>query len=301
VGERPGGMSLEDELGPAEHRYFGGGYRQVKHELLEDGDGDGKLWQGRVTYPVLWSLGSDGRSRRPHLSSVDALALPMTALAKTHSREAFTSQSDTQYWVRYVKIRAGSEPWDRLTDVPVALEMSRRAHGGRSLEWCSARVGNMKVELGLAVAAIKPSTMAETISDLDYRDHSITSAVDEPDGMVHELRSRHVLAIGTTADQAPAYASAIDFLVTMGQLAQALVYRAHATDRTGVDNLWMRTMTIAVHGGRPIVPGPFEAVTTLDREGAVAIDGRRLRTVRVRSLASVGVEGVADLAYFSER
>ena len=33
MGERPGGMSLEDELGPAEHRYFGGGYRQVKHEL----------------------------------------------------------------------------------------------------------------------------------------------------------------------------------------------------------------------------------------------------------------------------
>ncbi|MGO4453566.1 AvrD family protein [Arthrobacter sp. RAF14] len=300
MGEKPGGTSLEEELGPAQHRYFGGGYRQVEHELTEDDDGEGASWEGRVTYPVLWSRGPGGAARQPHLSSVDALVLPLAALAKARSRWLANGRMDSQYWVPYVRIRAGREPWDRLAEVPVTLEMSRRTLDGRALEWCAARVGNMKVDLGLAVAASRPSSDAGTISDLDYRGHSITSSVDRLYGPVRELRSRHVLAVGASDRHASAHASAVDFLVTMGQLAQALVYRAQSTDRSRVGNLWMRTMTITVRSGGPIAPGPFDAVTTLDRQGTVVINGRPLRTVRVRSLASVGVEGVADLAYFGE-
>lgn len=300
MGEKPGGTSLDDELGPAEDRYFGGGYRQVEHELTEADDGDDSRWRGRVTYPARWSLGPDGRSRRPHLSSVDAVVLPMAALATNPARWAAAAPADARFWIRRVKIRAGSEPWSRLADVPVTLEMGRRSVEGRALEWCSARVGNMTVELGLAVAGMRSSEDVPAIGDLEYKSHSIASAVEAFDGPSGGLRSRHLLAIGPASDPAVAQASAIDFLVTMGQLAQALVYRADATDRSGVENLWMRTMTIAIRGRRPIAPGAFDAVTTLDRQGGVVIDGRRLRTLRVRSLASVGVEGVADLAYFTE-
>ncbi|MDQ0708997.1 hypothetical protein QFZ52_001649 [Arthrobacter woluwensis] len=300
MGEKPGGTSLDDELGPAEDRYFGGGYRQVEHELTEAGDGDGRRWRGRVTYPARWSVGADGRSRRPHLSSVDAVVLPMAALAGNPSRWAAAAHAEARFWIRTVKIRAGSEPWSRLADVPVTLETSRRSVEGRTLEWCSARVGNMTVELGLAVAGVRSSAGVLAIGDLEYKGHSISSSVEAFDGPDGGLRSRHLLPIGPASDPAAAQASAIDFLVTMGQLAQALVYRADATDRSGVDNLWMRKMTIAIHGHRPIAPGAFDAVTTLDRQGGVVIDGRRLRTLRVRSLASVGVEGVADLAYFTE-
>lgn len=297
MGELPGGTSLEDVLGPAEHRYFGGGYRQVVHEVTER---DGGLWNGRVTYPPLWSLGTGGAARHPHLSSVDALVLPLMALAQSRRHWASAARAEARCWVRHVKIRAGSEPWEQLANVPITLDRSTHSVEEQRLEWCSSRVGNMRVDTELVVAAGPRIAQGESICDLDYRDHVTSSVVELPEGPARELRSRHELATGRNV-RSCVQASAVDFLVTMGQLAQALVYRAHATDRGGVENLWMRRMAITVRGSRPVTPGRFDAVTTLGGERTVTVGDRAVRTMRVRSVASVGVEGVADLAYFTER
>lgn len=79
-------MPLTAVLGPARGRYFAEGYREVRYEVgtVRQGPADDCRTHAVVTalYPQDWSRRGDGSARTPHLSSVDAIALPLIVLER---------------------------------------------------------------------------------------------------------------------------------------------------------------------------------------------------------------------------
>ena len=97
---------LEELLGPADERFFGAGYRGVAHELLgvPQEDDEGRISQAaRIRYPRDWSVDPGGASRQPHLSTIDAVVLPLMALSSA-------DPTTTGARIAQIELRAGAEP-----------------------------------------------------------------------------------------------------------------------------------------------------------------------------------------------
>lgn len=317
VGDATKRTSLEDELGPAAGRYFGFGYRQVTHEILRatpEATTESPLSAGTgcVIYPEGWSLNVDGTSREPHLSSVDAILLPLLALQHANHGGA-GDDSLRRRWVRTARLRAGGASWDELDRVPITFNSAPAVLSEQGDEDVVARVGNFRVGLALT-GGEGPDAASDNCHGVgqlssiyagDYRRCWVESFVTDFDPRVLSLSSTHVFASRVDGDRRPSpavapagtTASIIDYLVTMGQLTQALVYRAHKSTRSEVGNIWMRSLDIAIPA-RPIgLPSQFQAVTRVAKDSVVCLGSRRMHTLQVTSQTSHGVMAVANLAY----
>jgi len=297
---------LGDVLGPAEDRYFGAGYRDVRYTLEDPTRGPGSTGMASAiasaAYPERWSVGSDGSRRIPHLSSVDAIVLPLMVL------EALTGSEDRErlssLYVESIELRAGPTPWENLDAVPIGLELS----GNDQLRTLSGSVGNIRSRLTLKRAlgdgSVRPPK-AEPTTVYGGLFQSNTSRTQSSQlvlaGPVLHASHQHMIerplcaAPGVEADFWPAM-TVIDYLVMMGQLTQGAVYSAGGTDRAHVGTLWMRTMKIALDGPPSRTP-EFQSSTRLIRDRAIEHGGRRVHDVIVESSATTGVRARSSLAY----
>ncbi|WP_461163168.1 AvrD family protein [Arthrobacter sp. R4-81] len=315
LGAAASSMLLEDALGPSEGRYFGAGYRNVRHVVSEEplvspGNGENK-WRGEVAYPLNWSLNADGTERAPHLSSVDAVVLPLLAVERQYQDASMASLMPHR-WVRKLELRGGRVPWTDLARVPLSFSALPTLRFQESTEM-QATVGNMRVRIELVkgrcsntnltptpTVAFPRSVYAGGYWPTDSRsvitNFSSDSRAIESE---HELLHTHVTSaapqgLGTQYWPAP---TAIEYLVTMGQLTQALVYRVCETNRATVGNLWMRTLRISM----PFQPTAnslrYRARTSIEQDSEITIGHTRLRTLRVTSRTSDGVQAEASLAF----
>jgi hypothetical protein len=164
--------SIDDILGPSESRFFSAGYKRIGHDVRD-------VWFGRrpefgsthaeraaggarisatasLSYPGNWSIKSKKTQLRPHLSTIDALALAVQlAEASLVYRHRLTTEQRRRMWVRRVTMKAGTQPVEDLDALPieaVALRTERTGHGAGAGagEWCtafSANIGSLKVDL----------------------------------------------------------------------------------------------------------------------------------------------------------
>lgn len=174
----------------------------------------------------------------------------------------------------------------------------------------TSRVGNIRSVLRIASAAdltdaahvtdVEESVYGglyqsiECISTLTGLDASARVLEAEHRAQISPLASRH--ATGIEGSCWPAL-TAIDYLVTMGQLTQAVIYATEGRSRASVDNLWMRSMSIELPPRPAALPVSFQTTTTLVKDTAIARGGQRIHDVRVASRASTGVSASAALAY----
>lgn len=309
-------VAIESVLGPAIERYFAFGYRRVSHDLSHVFLPDQAMELhaiGTATYPNDWSIDSQGRPREAHLSSVDAITLAALAFerfADLHARNAAGS------YITTVQLRSGPEPWWDLTQVPVSMRFSLLENNHVSLR---GEVGNMRVGLtvdqscttefdssneatfesvvgGCAYGWLLQTSSSEIALkafDPERRvltaEHRVHAAPQDP----HPVR-------GLESAYRPA-ATAIDYLVAMGQLAQALIYECRGGNRSTVDNLWMRSMTISIDSKPQRVPCSFGSSTELVRDVIQPRINPHTHDVEVRSRTSNGVRATAKLAYHDRR
>lgn len=302
-------ISLEDALGPAAGRFFGAGYRGVTH-TLEGGllQPDAFKGTGKVEYPRDWSTRADGSPRTPHLSTIDAVLLPLQAI-----EQAWPGRPGD--YVRGIHLRAGNRPWLELADVPVAAHISQSTSQGGDLRNFSAITGNIKAQIYLANAASEIELMEESnpfeVSDV-YRDlyrstegTTMLTQIDSETGALtafHEFSSRSerpgVRPDGLESCYWPAL-SVVDYLVTMGQIVQVLIEERLGGDRTN-GQLWMRTMSIHLTSPPEQLPAAITTRTIPIDERVIDRGGQRLRLIATDSKSSNGVQVKAQLAHVEE-
>ncbi|WP_228066814.1 AvrD family protein [Microbacterium paludicola] len=302
-------LTLEGALGPARGRYFAAGYRGVRHRIREIGLPLAPLQHlsaiGQVVYPKGWSVDGKGTPRQPHLSSVDAIILPLLA------RQEAVRASQGRAVLRSVRLRAGAEPWTQLEHVPISLEIGPREPTVHAL------VGNIRASLGLApgdaslpaadapISEAADAPISESVYGDLYQSIETESTLVSWDAVGLTLKGEHQAQLSELASSVAAgiegafwpSLTAIDYLVTMGQLTQAVIYEAGRRSRASIDNLWMRTMSIDLPARPEPLPSAYRTATTLVRDTVVSRGDRRIHDVRVESVASTGVVAGATLAY----
>jgi len=148
-------IPLELLLGPAAGRYFGAGFREVNYTVT------GRAHRGRATglgaahYPDSWSIDGQGKARRAHLSSIDAVVLPLLLIEQCGSRDLLASLES--YFVASIRLRAGTSPWEQLDEIPIDMAMSK-APDAISLD---GTVGNIRVAIHLLLRGQAPADVRD--------------------------------------------------------------------------------------------------------------------------------------------
>jgi len=292
---RPELLPAERLLGPAKGRYFGAGYRDVRYTLDRT---DAVPATAAVAYPEQWSVDGNGVARTPHLSSVDAVVLILMLLEAQSTDQSRSHLRHT--YVNALDLRAGSTPWLRLDAVPLTLATADTSTGMQ----IRGRVGNIRVGIDLATAG---STSQEAGESSVYGSLFRTTASEtflgaEAIGLtlngVHQMQYSAAPAqpSGVEADWWPGV-TMIDYLVTLGQLTQGLVYRAGGVTRERAGALWMRTMQLA----RSLPPASqcaeFTSVAKIMRDRLLQRQGTRVHDVEVLAETSTGVSARSTVAY----
>lgn len=265
------GAGFDAHLGPWSGRYFGSGYRRVHHILgaLTVAPQAERLVEltgsGSVEYPVDWSKSSDGESRQPHLSTIDAIVLSVhLAEAFLRSVDNLTEAEIAHAWLAEVEIKAGATPNDRLDTIPLHCKRTSRDPFGAGCESAfKVRVGSMSVAMRVRHRVPADSEEADGTRPLDgsvsagttqegpltglYRDTIHLSSIDlSGAGESESLRARHeilpVRSRGFSGLESAYWpgATIVDALVLASQMAQVLIFTAPGVSRATVSNLWMR-------------------------------------------------------------
>ncbi|WP_169727317.1 AvrD family protein [Segniliparus rugosus] len=304
--------SIDDILGPSEKRFFGSGYRRVVYGMhdvgvtsAEDGQVHAEAAIG-LSYPGSWSKKKDGKERRPHFSTLDALILGAElaelCLARSHGW-GYDSEDLARSWVRKVHIAAGAKPQEDLESLQATA--TRKAapeivlDDGFRVSVFSCRMGTMRVRLEVA----HPHAPARS-GQWSYQDRSTALCPPEHryygDGFKawrHEIVDVHVdpaapsargtlhilpvdpesAAAASTFGLEAAYgpsASLVDLLVAASQLTQAVLYDFDGIRRENSDTLWMRrTTATAEHPHRPHTSDGVPVNATLVNPDRVVFGG----------------------------
>lgn len=281
--------SIDDRLGSAERRFFGSGYRHVRHRLddirVSAGSEQGSATaRATVEYPPDWSRKAGHTALRPHLSSVDAavLGLELAEVYLTHAHRLDRTQR-RRIWPRRVGIKAGGAPQENLIGFDVEVARTAVVPTATVCQRTSrlrARLGNMRVSCDIehdGTAGGHPAGRYESADELlgdaerqcvgagfRSRRHAIRDVdIDVHSGridatVVMERPDAARFAEGMGAAYQPA-TTAIDGLLVVAQLGQALLYETDRMDRDASNPLWLRNLEMETAHPRPLSSGPCRA------------------------------------------
>ena len=301
-------VELDAILGPAGGRYFGSGYRRVRYggpdalDLQDDGTLRANV---PVLYPSGWSKGPAGAERTPHLSTIDAVALPIIVFERVLAE---LGRSPRSLRVTAAQVRAASEPWSDLGRVPVVLSI--QSHGENDWE-LAGRVGNMRILVRLqGTPVVRAASVAEwrgsavTPYGGAFRD-TVTSSVlvdvDVDGGTLlgrhrsEQIRKRARADLGGVEGAWQPGLTIIDHLAVMGEMAQAVISLCSGVSRESMGSLWMRSVDVRASLVPVVAPTEWTTHTMLHRDRAVRSAG--FHDVRIHTASSTGVDVRASLAY----
>ncbi|MFJ9565173.1 AvrD family protein [Streptomyces fuscichromogenes] len=301
--------SVDDCLGPAEHRFFGNGYRRVRQRLDDIRvvglpETTEVRAQASVRYPPDWSAKGAGAQLVPHLSSIDALVLG-AQLAEILLGHAYGLDADarSRMWLREVRLRAGGRPQEDLDRLAVhgVVRPEESAHVTDGLRVTPVRssIGSMEFwaevqhETGSHCHTAHGEThhpSAEAVLGEPYRHHfadlfrhrsqRITDlAVDRSAGRVDA--TVHItpapgedqgLCTGLEAAYTPS-TSMVDAIAVMGQLAQILLYALDGLDRADSETLWLRRATLSTRLPLRALDRAFPVHVRIEDTSRLAIAG----------------------------
>jgi len=265
--------SIDDLLGPAAARFFGAGYRAVRHELGEleiDAAPSGAARVRGTTsllYPEAWSR-KGSRALVPHVSSIDAFVVA-TELVEVLLAVSLGLRAEERAsaWVRSLDLRSGTRPQEDLGAVPVSAELVATAEGdGSSVATVEARVGTLTVVLGVvhppargarAVPAGRVSAQ-DVLGPASARFHAggyVASSQHIADvelgadaqGVRATVVPSSDVGTGPFRDLGSSYlpgVTFIDAIVGLAQVSEVLLYALDAVDRARSNTMWMRRVRL---------------------------------------------------------
>ncbi|GAA1908987.1 AvrD family protein [Streptomyces sodiiphilus] len=263
--------SVDDFLGDRAERFFGEGFKRVRHSLtdiavhpaLQGGTIDATAG---LSIPGTWSRKGE-TGQRPHLSTIDVMlyGAQLTGLYLAHAH-GYGRQA--VFGVRSLTIKAGRKPQE---DGLATFSVSGR-HLSTETVAPGTAVTAMECRIGLLTVQVEVEHPAEgEAGELSSGHYGSADALpgrwnDAPFGVSHRVRSQLLTAVeadtqgltatadllltddGNSGDAAADRPSMIDLFVSALQLGQLLLYSLDDVSRADSNTLWMRRTTIAPAG-----------------------------------------------------
>lgn len=284
------GRRFSEILGPAEARYFGGGFRRVGHlirvPLVTQEDAELRLQGvGFAMYPDDWSLDAAGQPRPVHLSSFDAIALT-AALLRAGVSQSSQVEGLLQRPVRGVRVKAPAQVVASTQGIKIEARCSRTPADTDDAR-VTSRVGRFTIELDLGTGA---SPLGPVDCQVHHADHRAPLL---PGRVIHATEtSVHATHEFVTA---PSPLTCLDELAMFGQLSQITVYSAKQADRARVPNLWLRRLSLSRSDAVPT--GPIESHATIIRDRVLHINGEPIVDLQLIAATNYGAQAEASFAY----
>lgn len=287
---------IDELLGPADTRFFGSGYRRVRHVIGPSRPLD-PAWTraeatAKVHYPADWSSKAEG-TPLPHLSTLDGIMFAAILAARVCRARAVASGRDVpQLTLNSLFIRAGSRPTEELGEVPVSVELLDKEQEPDTATY-AARVAGMKAKVSL--------TPDHTIADqaVPGVDRAGTGYREN----THLIKNVRLDADRVTADVAvsrhgrPAAAGLLDGVVVLAQISQALMYQLDGIDRSLSNTLWMRHVDATVtRPSAPLQDGAWTAGAAIEKAKALRLERQYWRVTSMRGFMA-GIDFSYSLAH----
>lgn len=273
--------SIDLLLGDARGRFFGNGYRSIRRNVVRvrlDAARREVLADASIEYPAAWSMKRE-RELTPHLSSLDALGVA-AQLAEAYLRSVYRLDDACADKLRLARsaLKPGPAPTTDLGNVGAycsLVDTTEQANGGVSR--FVAKVGSIGVELSVEHPplgeAFGVNASFERLSDvlgppelsyygcayirteLGVRDVLFDDSGERVSAAIDMLPPANAAALrGLGSAHAPFF-SEMTAIVTIAQLAQALLYRYDNVSRGQSNNLWMRKILIVSERSVPAALG----------------------------------------------
>lgn len=297
--------SIHECLGPPEGRYFGDGRLRTRRTVSQLEIGTRTVrGTARLSYPPEWSR-KGAVSTRPHLSSLDAIAL-MGEISETYLVHRFTLDGPqrSRCWLRRFDMRV-SMPQEDLDEFAVSAVASTTPPEASDTQTCrttfDCRIGTVRAtcELVHPVGHLSADRgtygtstsllgeAGERWHDFKDREQHITDVLLAPglervDAAVtvkaegHDGRSDH----GFGALYQPSL-TMIEGVVSLAQLAQALTYALDDIDRDRTRTFWMRRLSMQRESPREPLHSPLRASLAVADTRCVVLHDDTWRTVQL--------------------
>ncbi|MBW4721591.1 AvrD family protein [Saccharothrix obliqua] len=306
--------SIDDYLGPGENRFFSRGYQRAGYRVRDitvdppDFSEPGVRARVDVEYPADWSRKGDV-DQRPHLSTVDALVLGVQ-LTELHLAHGFgLSPADrARARLRKAVLRAGGEPQEDLTDIPLSTRLvrSEATTPSYSLSVYDCAVGSLRMRCEVEHPTGASRREPGNYDDLD---DVLGDGGRRYYGEAFKSRRHHVRDVRVDLDTLDAQAEVhfspepdvadrgiggrfqpsvtfVDAFVVNLQLVQVLLYELDSLSRATSNTLWM--MQTVLEALAPPPPLPDRAEVALPASATLV--GKRLLTLRGGTWRSVDIE-----------
>lgn len=269
--------SVDDILGPREQRFFGKGFQKVNHlikdiEIINNDDGKGLVKaKATILYPSNWSKKSDDVELEPHVSTIDAFVLSVQ-LNEIYLINKFqlNEQQRKKMWIRRIVMKAGSTPQEDLHEFlihtkHISTKIASEILCG-NISIFESQIGTIKVRCEIAHELEEENNNSTFFKSTDevlgpggnryYGDgykipqQIINNVTIDTQNLsvnalikIENIENENLIQEGIEAHYRPVF-SMVDCIVTIAQMAQALIYKMDNIDRTKSNTLWMRKVII---------------------------------------------------------
>ncbi|TCW47582.1 avirulence D protein (AvrD) [Bacillus thuringiensis] len=299
---------IDDILGNREQRFFGTGFKKVNHQVQDIAVSEKcVVATANIIYPMDWSKKSEDTDLKPHLSTIDATVLSLQ-LNEIYIIQKFgiTKAQRRKIWMKRIVLKAGTTPQEDLDNLIISTRHIETKIVSNSL--CTnmsifeSQIGSMQIRceiehdieeecneeasfdsideiLGLHNKRYygdmyKNSQQIIEDVEIDFSNQRLTSLVNVKDMDENLLKPE-----GMEADYFPSL-SIIDCMITVAQMAQALIYKIDDIDRSNSNTLWMRK--VIIENKNPNQPyGPFIASTHISKSNLLKLKGGIWRTTEM--------------------
>jgi hypothetical protein len=244
------GQGIDDLLGDGSKRFFGSGYRRVRQLMHRLDVSD--LSRGHTTaildYPEDWSVKKGATPRVPHLSTIDGIAIGVRAASCLMAkREVSAGRTPRAAELVRLRLKAGSTPIETLDKIPVEASYVETSCDG--IQHFIVTVGSMSVDVQLRVGShpsprepIMPVRPDELVNGFDPRYWDTRVTISDTRLDMDALLATATIGVhkDRLAGNVPGTVTAVESIVVVAQLVQALLYQLDGIDRSDSDTLWMR-------------------------------------------------------------
>ena len=266
-------VHIDEILGLGNKRYFGAGYKQVKHDLCNihiDPQSNSFSAEISIYYPSNWSNKETAKELKPHLSTIDAYIISSQLVEAYINYCQLLSGSEVKNsWIRKLSIKAGKSSVNDLKNIPLEGQYKNTIPSINSLNGnistFSIFLAGFSISLELDHSPMKEINNLSTgyfysIDDIiDFRKTSYYGGQYKNlrhEIMINESNSELLRAdIGIIKEPAylahdnlgskyALYYNPLDILISCAQLCQVLMYKIDNLDRSNTKNLWMRSITV---------------------------------------------------------